>query len=282
MVHRPDVYRYHDYRAFLKDWFAYKKASQSSFSLRSVAREAGLAAGYLPMVLRGQRALSEKALTKLNRPLGFSSSEGSYFRLLVILGETDSQDVRLDTLAQLQRFKGYRAANVREFDVHRYLTHWYYVVIREMALLPDFRADAAWIQGRLKVRVPLRDIEGALEFLSANHYLEIADDKSAKVPVKDLNCVGGVYRIALTQFHREMLALAIQSMENTRSEERLILGHSFSIPAENFSKAKAILQSALKSITELETSKEKEADTVYHLEMAVFPLTQKGRTSYEK
>ncbi|MBC7690263.1 MAG: hypothetical protein H7222_00710, partial [Methylotenera sp.] len=58
---KPDIHSYHDHLKFLEDWLAYLKASQSGLSLRSLAVQAKLSSGYLPMVLSGQRILSDKA-----------------------------------------------------------------------------------------------------------------------------------------------------------------------------------------------------------------------------
>ena len=64
MKERPDIFSYHDYRVFLKDWFEFRKQEGKGFSVRSVARDAKLGSGYLPMVLAGERNLSPKALAK--------------------------------------------------------------------------------------------------------------------------------------------------------------------------------------------------------------------------
>ena len=70
---RPDLYRYHDYRAFLRDWIEYQRGTRPGFSLRSLSTESGLALGYLSMVLSVARRLTAEALQKLGRPLGLGN-----------------------------------------------------------------------------------------------------------------------------------------------------------------------------------------------------------------
>ncbi len=53
-----DVYMYHDYRAFLNDEIKRQTTSYAGFSMRSIARTAGIAPGHLSMVLSGKKNLS--------------------------------------------------------------------------------------------------------------------------------------------------------------------------------------------------------------------------------
>ncbi|MCM2276450.1 MAG: TIGR02147 family protein [Oligoflexia bacterium] len=273
---RPDIFRYHDYREFLKDWFDFLKKMQPGFSLRMLAQQAELASGYLPMVLSGKRPLSAKALAKLALVLGFPKAERSYLEALVSLGTSDSQDARLEALERMKRFQSYRKLNPKEIEVYQYLTRWHYVAIREMAALPEFKADAAWIRERLKGRVSLKEIKEALEFLVQNGYLELRADGSVTPPDKNLDCLGGVYRVALAEFHREMFQLASDSIESTPSAERSIQGHTFALDEKGFDRAREILNEALSKIRALE-EEGSGTDTVYHAELALFPLTTSDR-----
>lgn len=260
----PEIYTYHDHLAFLRDWLAYRKASQPGFSLRTLAKEAGISAAYLPLVLAGKRTLTFKALQKLAPHLGLNRQERSYLEALVTLGTADSQTVRLDALEKMKRFGSYQKANPKEFEAYQYLTHWYYVAIREMVSLPGFEATPEWIQPRLKFNVPLAEIKAALEFLEKNGYLT--------TPNKSIECVGGVYRVALTQFHHEVLDLAARSITDTPSEQRSIQGHTVALGSQQLDEARKILDEALKKIQSLSQS-ESTPDSVYHVELALFPLS---------
>ena len=279
---RPDIYSYQDYVMFLTDWFAFRKASQSDFSMRWLAKQAGLASGYLSMVLSRKRPLAGAASAKLIPSLGLNASEVSFFENLLVLGNSDSHDARLAAFERMNRFQKFQKSSSREAEVYEYLTHWYFVVIREMAIMPGFRADASWIQMRLRFAVPLKEIKQALDFLLQNGYILMAEDGSVSLPEKDINCSGGIYRLALAKFHNEIFSLAGQSIENTPSAERNIQGYTCKLDAKRFVQAKAIVDEALLKIQELsaleknESQLNGETDAVYHLELALFPLTLKG------
>lgn len=270
----PNVFRYLDFRLFLKDWLAYQKASQSGLSLRDVARAAGLTPSHLSMAISGARSLTPAAFSKLIPVLELSPAEQSFFELLVTLGTASSQRVRLGALERMKRFRNYRKLNPKEAEVYQYLNRWYYVAIREMASLPDFRADEAWIQSRLRSHVELKEIKEALKFLKEGGFLEILPDGRAVPPEKRLECEGGVYSLSLAGFHRQMLSLASDSIESTPREERNLMGHAFAADAETFEKVQAILAEAYEKIRALDQER-KGADSVYFVEFALFPFTRK-------
>ena len=271
----PEIFRYHDYQAFLKDWLAYRKASQPGFSLRTLAKRAGLAAGYLPMVLGGKRPLTAKALSKLAPFLGLNASEQSFLESLLVLGTSGFHEAHLGALERMKRFQLYQKLNPRETEVYQYLTHWYYVAIREMAALPGFQLNAAWIQERLCVSVPLSEVKAALEFLLRNDFLKTNEAGGVEpLDAKALDCTGGVYRVALSQFHREIFDLAAKAIQNFPREERNIQGHTFALSEKGYATAQAILEEAIQKVQRL-GEMEKSGDSVYHMEIALFPLTKR-------
>lgn len=270
---RPDIYRYHDHRRFLADLIAHRKETGAGFTLRSLADEAGVATSYLSMVISGTRALSGDALEKIARPLGLTAAERTHLELLRLLGESDSQEVRASALERIQKQNAYQKTNPKENETFRYLSQWLNVAIREMVSLRGFRADAAWIVERLRKRPALRQAEEALKFLVDNGYIELAADGKASLPVKALDCVGGVFRLALGQFHRQMLKLAAEAYDNSEIDERNITGQTIAIAQEDWPKLRKILDDTLKKVGDLERN-EKPKDAVYHITFAAFPLTK--------
>lgn len=274
---RPDIFSYHDHLALLRDWLAYLKSSQSKFSLRSLAKQAGLASGYLPMILKGTRTLSAAALAKMIPFLGMNSTEQSFLDCLLILGTSDSHEARIAALERMKRFSQFRQQSPLEAASYQYLTHWYYVAIREMATLPGFRDDPNWIQERLRFQVPLKEVKDALQFLFENQFLRKNPDGTIQAPQEILNCSGGIYRVSLTHFHREIMRLAGEAIEKVPSAERNIVGHTCSLTSENYEKAKEIAEAALQKIQALGSNQG--GDSVYHFELALFPLTAQKRRS---
>jgi uncharacterized protein (TIGR02147 family) len=92
----PGIFRYEEYRGFLRDRFAELQARNPSFSQRGLARKAGIAnPGFFNEVIKGRRRLSPAAALKMAAGLDLSPEETDYFSALVEYAETR------ETLAKL-------------------------------------------------------------------------------------------------------------------------------------------------------------------------------------
>jgi hypothetical protein len=81
-----------------------------------------------------------------------------------------------------------------------------------------------------------------------------------------------VFRVALAKFHREILQLATRSIDTVPREQREIQGHTCSLSAENFFKAKVIVEEAMQKLRDL-GNLEAQGGSVFHMEVALIPLT---------
>lgn len=270
---KPEIHSYHDYREFLKDRVAYEKATQKGFSLRSLAGKVKVAPGFLPMLLSGERSVSTEVLERIGSELGLVKEERRYLQNLRTIVESPSQALRLSALEELQKVREYKASNPRELEMYQYLTEWFHVAIREMVNLEGFELDAKWIRSRLRVKIPLSEVEKALKFLVENGFIEMTGGK-AKVAQKKLECTGSVYRLVFSQFHREMLKLASEALDTVPFEERSITGLTFPIPVGRYKEIFKILDETLDRIDAI-SAESKGSDSVYHVGISLFPLTEK-------
>ncbi len=272
---KPNVFHYHDYVQFLKDWLEYQKQNHKGFSLRKLSASCRLSIGYLPMILSNQRPLSLEALNKLAPALKLTKSEMQFFKSIHLLGTTASQNQRLECLNQMKRCGEYRSFYPNESEIHRYLTKWYYFTIREMAADPEFQLDALWAQGRLREHVPLAEIKEALTFLVDNKYIIKNEFGHVVPPEKHLTCEGGIYKVALSEYHRQLLVFAEKSIENATSSERHLIGHTFAVSEKKFDQIRLLMKDVITQIQSITDEPDSDTkDSVYHIEMALFPLTR--------
>lgn len=269
----PDIYSFHDYRQFLREWLQHLK-SEHRLSTRQVAKSSGVSESYLSMVLNGSRRLSADQLAKLVPALKLERSEASYLEWLITVVDADSPEEQLEALKKIQRFRRYRNLNPLEIETYRYLQHWYHIAIRELAQIPGFQLDAKWIQQALRYKVSLPEIKSAVEFLVEHGFLIVDQEGKFIKPDKLIQCKTGVLKPALTKFHTEMLTLAATSISEIPSEERNISAYTCAIPAENVDAAKRILNEAREKIIAL-SQQCSGSNTVYHFGFLAFPLTNK-------
>lgn len=262
MQEQPRLYNYHDYRLYLKDIFDYMKSQK--ISMRKLAKEFGVSNAYLTMVLNRKRNLDPKYVEQIADYLRLNKSERSYLKNLIILSDSEKNEVRSEAYKQLSRFASYKNEKRSDVVTHKYLKHWYYVAIREMSFLKDFVDDPYWIQERLKSKVGIKEIKKALDFLKKNNLLEAEDN---------LDCSDGVYKLALTEFHKEMLSIVADSIENVERDKRMILGHTKSLSQNGFHKAREIMIKAIEEIAAIDDDLDK--GDLYHFYFTGIPLTLK-------
>ncbi|MCB0357742.1 MAG: TIGR02147 family protein [Bdellovibrionales bacterium] len=275
MSNKPIIWNYHNYREFLKDWLAYLKASQSAYSLRMIAKKTKISPSSITMVLKGQRTLTNNLLQKLTPYLNLNSQELSYLKLLIIVTDAKDPDKRLEALKKLQRFNDYRELHRQELETYKYLTKWFYVVIREMVNLDDFKNDPHWIREKLNKKLRSHEVSEALRFLEENGFIEVSNSKTIKAD-KLVQCIDGIYKLSLSDFHKQMLSMAANAIDKVSSENRLILGHTVALSPSQYNFAKEVLQEAinkLESLMPIPKNTEKKTD-VYHFGLLSFPVTE--------
>lgn len=279
-IKKPVVYDSHSYRTFLRDWLAFQKASQSGFTMERFSRLAGLSPGYVSMLLSGKRDLTQEALEKLRPHLKLTEPEFAFLSHLVFLEHAQSPQGSATALDRMRRHKAYRKNHPKESEISEYLSNWYYVAIREMATLPDFKLDPKWIQSRLAAAVEVKKIRAAVEFLVMHGYIEKKKDGSVVPPQKTLDCIESVYKASLARFHEDVLRLAGHSIYSASRDARVVLGHTVALTKGQFQKISQELNRLIRSAQEI-GREESDPDEVYHLEVAFFPLTH-GRSSKER
>ena len=269
-----DLFDYHDYREFLRDWFDQARENQS-LSLRDIADLCDLSTGYLPMILSGKRNLSEKSLDKLQDILKLNQEEHKYFKALLDLSDSSASKDRLAAFEEIRKLRSFRQKSSKELEVYRYLSNWLNVTIREMALRRDFNPNPQWIHERLVLKASLREIQESLDFLVDHGFLLKSSSGQISVSEKQLDCFSGVFRLSLGEFHRQMFALATHSIDLTPRDQRNLLGHTLLIPESQIETLRGILDETLKKVAALE-SPLREAGPVYHVILSTFPVAKKG------
>src|SRR5690606_4572701 len=103
-----DVFRYHDYRSFLADFYDAKKRRTQGFSYRAFSRAAGLGApNYLKLVIDGQRNLTPTMAQRFASTCGLGREACEYFGVLVTFTQATSSDERAEAYQRLTRFRRY-------------------------------------------------------------------------------------------------------------------------------------------------------------------------------
>ena len=269
---KPKIYKYNDTVVFLKDLFNFLKAKENK-SLRDFADELKIATGLMPMILSRKRNLTNKLLKKIMKKFKYNKAEAGFAENLRIIGFSQKYEQRKKAIYQINKLKSYREQNKSEFEIYKYLSHWYYVAIKEMSELSDFTEEPAWIQKRLAYAVSRKEIEAALVFLKRTKILVYQKQRLVSSN-KIMNCEEGIFKLTLGGFHKQILQLAGQSIDEVDRDKRRILGQTLKVDKNQLAIIHALLADTFEKIKAM-TAQTNENEDVYHIELVSIPLTKK-------
>lgn len=279
MASQPNVgvYGYLDYRAFLRDHYAAKKAQSRGFSYRSFSKRAGVASpNYLKLVIEGKRSLSPKMAERFAHACGLDADASRYFSHLVGFNQAKTSVERAQFYDKLTGFQRYRQAHKLELAHAAYYSDWYMPAIRELAASREFRDDAEWIADQLVPKITPLQAQRALETLLELGLL-LRDDSGKLVQADALVSTGPETRgLHIVAFHRAMTMRAMESIDLVPATERDISSLTLCLGRSGLQTLKERLQALRRELLEL-AALESAPEQVVQVNFQLFPLSRTGK-----
>lgn len=270
----PDIYEYLEYRSFLADAYKAGKEHVSAFSYRYLARKAGFSSpNFIKLVMDGKRNLSAESVESVAKAFGLRAAEQRFFADLVAFDQASDVGEKNAAFERIAASRRFREARRLDHSMFEYLSRWYYPAIREMAARADFKADPAWIAGRLFPPISATQAEEALGVLFDLELLQ--RDDQGRVLRGDPSVTTGheVRSLAIGNYHRQMLDRAGQSITEVPREWRDISALTVCIDPTRVAEFKERIHDFREQLLEF-GDRETNPKVVYQLNIQLFPLTQ--------
>ncbi len=269
---RPDVFGYLDYRAWLRDTYAARKAERRGFSYRAFSRKAGLASpNHLKRVIDGERGLTPAMAVRYASALQLDPEQTAGFLDLVAFGEAETDAERNAALERLRSSRGYRRAHRLEIAQAAYHSTWYLPAIREMVAVRGFRPDPAWIAKHLLPPITVAEATRALDTLVEIGLLRRRDDGGLE-PVDAVVTTGPEVRgLHFRNYHRALLERAAEAMELVPATERDLSAVTFTVDDADLLEVKRRVQAFRKEL--VAWLGEVRGTRVVQLNLQLFPLS---------
>ena len=266
------VYRYLDYRAFLRDAYRDRKQHQRGFSYRWFSRRAGLSSpNFLKLVIDGKRNLTVASARRFAAAFDLNVTETAFFCDLVAFNQARSpaeKNEYYERIRASRRHREVRALDHHEFD---YFSRWYYPAVRELVACKGFRDDPAWIARRLVPPITPAQARHALELLTKLGLLRRDADGTLRQGEMLVSTGPEVRSLAVGNFHRQMMERAAASIELVAREERDISGLTVALSDEACRRFKQRIVELRAELLQLSAA-ETEATRVVQLNFQLFPL----------
>lgn len=274
MTKKPNIFEYDDYRKFLRDLYGYLKLQNRKFSLRYFSRVAGFKThSFLKEVIDGNSNLSEESIAKFAQGFKFSIPELEFFKNLVLFNQARSTEEKQIYAKEIIRSRSYKKIYPLKDSQLRYCSRWYYVVVREMANLPEFKEDPQWISDNILPAITPKQAQEALDELVKLGLLK-RDEKGKIVQTNTiLASVDEVFSALVTQFHREFMKKASESIDLVPRENRDISSVTFRVSTQTAKKIKEKIQNFRNELME-EASQDSQPEAIFQLNLQLFPVTR--------
>lgn len=271
---QPDLYTYLDYRAYLRDYYEAAKENTTYMSFRYLSHRAGFKSpNYVKLVMDGDRNLSTKGAGQVARALGLKNEARRFFLDLVRFGQSSDVRERNDAFERIGASQRFRQARRLEQEVFEYLSKWYYPVIREMTARQDFSEDPAWIANQLLPKITPTQASEALDLLLSLGMLQRGEDGALERAEPNLTTGHEVEKLAVGNYHRQMMKLSSESIERVESHRRYLSATTICIDAETFEALKERIYEFRERFMEASDSHGEDA-MVYQFNLQLFPLNQ--------
>jgi uncharacterized protein (TIGR02147 family) len=267
-----DVFRYHDYRAFLAAYYQAKKPR--GFSYRAFARAAGLGApNYLQLVIKGRRNLTPAMAQRFAETCGLAKEAARYFVALVAFNQAASGEERNVRYRELQAFGRYRRAQKLELAEAAYHSNWYLPAIRELVLSPAFREDPAWIAATLRPPIQPSEALQALDTLLELGLLQRNARGDLEQKARVVSTGPETQGMHITNYHAEMMQRATRAMTTVPAAERDISSLTLCLGSEGLAALKERIRVFRRELLEL-SENDPAPSQVVQLNFQLFPLSE--------
>ena len=275
----PNVYAYLDYRVFLRDWFDARKREDDSYSYAAFAKDGGCSKSALANVLSGARNPRSGTLDAFARAMGLSPSERNYLGLLVELAAAQDVQTRQAVMSRILAKEQYKQVRLAESEpeaaVFRYLEHWYLPATRELAMLPEFRADAAWVASMLQPPISEDQAAEALDTLFELDFLRWKDDGGVEPRDVRFGTEPETNHAAVMRFYQQEIPELLRKLRGDVPDEQHLGTLTVCLDPELMPELKARLTNLVQQIAAMgDTPGTDGPRRVYQLTVQLQPLSQ--------
>jgi len=224
-------------------------------------------------VIEGRRNLTPGTTENFCSAIGLGAEDTSFFTLLVHLDQAKDSSERNRAYERIAATRRFKEARRIEGEGFRYLSHWYYPAIRELAQCANFNKDPKWIAATLKPNITVGQAKKALAELLDMGLLEEVDGviESQDASIVTPHEVSG---LAAHNYHQGYLKLAIEGIDRFRPADRHYCGVTISIPPSLVPRLKREMNEMQERLLEICNQNEEDETHVIQLNLNFFPLSK--------
>jgi uncharacterized protein (TIGR02147 family) len=265
---------YTDYRAYLTDWLAQRRAEGLPVSNRWFAMKMGVkSTSWLTTILQGKKNLSKESSNRVSSIIKHDSFETRYFETLVFFNQARVLDERNRYYSDLVMLQKSRTVKLVTGDQYEFYTCWYHSVIRSLIGMHGFDGDYSRLASMVSPPISAAQAKKSVELLEKLGFIAKNGDGRYVLSASAISSGAEVRSLAVANFQQETMRLAQEAIDRYPAATRDIRTITVGISEKTYHEIKNILDEAKKRVIELANSDEA-ADRVYQLNFQLYPLSK--------
>lgn len=281
----PDVSQYTDYREFLRDYYEFKKKTESSvlrpytYSVFSASADIR-SPNYLKLVIEGQRNLSHQMAVKFARAMKLNRHQADEFCLLVSYGQETEPQKRAQHLRMLSEFR-YKS-QIKSGEINSKTTdllpNWLTWVLYHMVDQEGVTFTPENIRQLIRTQTNTEEVRKSLERLvDAGLLNRNADDGVVKKGKELVDDPKDVPQALIKKLQTELIYLGMESLFVDSPTDREFGAMTVSLTEDEFNRFKFELRQLRKKwAKDIATNRaNSKGERVYQMNVQLFPITDK-------
>lgn len=271
-----DIYNYTDFRAFLRDFYEYRRKHAKAFSLRYFAQKAGFAShNVLRQVMYGDRNVARKSIDKFIRGMGLESKRADYFRLMVLFAQAKDPAEKKRLMQEMLALR--KRASRRDYVLklhHDLYDEWYHVAVREMLGLADFHEDHKEMGQRLHPPITPAQVRGSLQLLERLGLVRRDRQGVPKQSRASIRPQKEIRPILARKHLRDMGELGMNALDWVSPEQREISTMTLGMSRKALVEIKERIQRFKEELVRYLEQDTESKELIYQMNLQLFPLME--------
>jgi transcriptional regulator with XRE-family HTH domain len=247
----------YEFRVFLRGELKSRMEFNKSYSLRAFAKSLDVSPSNLSMILNGKTPVSLKFIDNIGSKLNLEKEKIYEYQLGLLKEKSGDQGLNDFEFIESSRFK--------------IIKNWYHYAILNLMRVKGFSQSTSWISKRLKISI--NEVQIAIENLQKAKFI---NDISGKWVDTSSSYTSHTNNKKSSEYAKEnqlqLFSKAHSAINDVNFEYRNHTGVTIAININDLDEAKEFITKFRKQFIK-KFDKEADADEVYHLSLALFPLS---------
>lgn len=266
------IYRYDDYRLFLRDFFEAKKRENHRFSQRQFCARCGFSAhNFVTLVMQGRRNLSLASIQKVLIGLGLTAKKAQFFENLVLLNQSKTisdKERYFEKLKKISRNTTFYRLNKEQFFFYE---KWYYPVVRELMVLSDWQGECSCLAKQVRPAISTEEAREAVNLLLKTGM--VLENDGEYTLAHQLVTSAHVPTYIKMKARRDVLLKGIEVIDSVDPKEKYLSYVTLPMSKKIYEEVREKLDEVRQTILSYTEANDK-AEEIYEVVLQVFPVSQ--------